>query len=149
MKTERIINTYCRIYGVKSPKIEVTTKEYFVTISADGSGVLSICKPSVLLGRIVGSALKRGAVLYVKNDLVTSITWSNWREIWSKLFTTKVRKTAPEPNVLRPYKSEMFETMQQKGARKKPAKRGFERTFKSNTAMNLLGLPTIKRQRIS
>ncbi len=149
MKAQKIIDNYCSLYGTIAPKVDLGEKQYFVTISPNGSNVLSIHKPSKLLGQIVGSAMKRGTVLYVQNNWVTPITWENWKSIWNKLFTQKARKTAPVPNVLRPYKSEIFETMQQKSSPKKPPKHGFERTYVANKSMNLLGTSTIQHNAIS
>ena len=142
MKIQDITDNYCRLYGVDAPKINVTETQYFVTISSIGSSVLPLHKPSKLLGQVIGGALKRGTVLYVNNGRDTLITWDNWKTIWGKLFTTKPRKnSAPEPNTVHPYKSQMFEEGQNKRRSKKPARKGFECTFRANTNMNLLGLP--------
>ena len=48
---------------------------------------------------------------------------------------------APEPDPTRPYKSEMFEMMQQEYQPQKPQKHGFTRTFIANQSMNQLGHP--------
>ena len=97
------------------------------------------------MGQVIGGALKRGIVLYVNNGRDTLVTWDNWKIIWGKLFATKPRKNnLPEPNTLRPYKSEVFEDGQHKRRSKKPARHGFERSFNANTSMNLLGLPRFK-----
>ena len=145
MKIQDIIDNYCRLYKVDSPTINVSKMQYFVTISPNGSSVLSLHNSSKLLGQIVGNALKRGTVIYMNNGVYTLVTWENWKSIWSKLFATTSRKnSAPEPNVVRPYKSEMFEEGQTKRRNKKPAKKGFECTFRSNTTMNLFGVPRFK-----
>lgn len=133
MKTQKILDNYCRLYGVTMPEIDPTQTHYFVTFSADGARVLHIHKPSELLGRIVCGAMKRGTVLYVHNGWVKPLTWETWKQTWVKLFAPKPHKNnAPEPNTSRPYKSEIFETMKQKRAHKKPQKRGFERGFIAN-----------------
>lgn len=145
MKIQDITDKYCRLYGVDTLKINVSETQYFVTISAIGSSVLPLHKPSKLLGQVIGGAMKRGVVLYVNNGRNTLITWDNWKSIWSKLFTAKPRKkSAPEPNRSRPCRSQIFEDAQQQRRRKKPAKHGFERTFRANTSMNLLELPRFK-----
>lgn len=139
MKVQKIIDNYCRLYGATMPEIDYSQTQYFVTFSPDGAGVLYLHKPSALLGRIIGEAMKRGTVLYVHNGWVKPLTWETWKETWAKLFAPKPRKnTAPEPNTSRPYRSEIFETMKQKRAPKKPQRHGFECTFNANTSMNLL-----------
>ena len=145
MKIQQILDNYCHLYGVNAPCIDYAETQYFVTISTDYTSVLSLRKPSKLLGQIVGNAMRRGVVLYVKNGRATLLLQENWRGLWAKLFATKSRtNNTPEPNISRPYKSEIFKTMQQPRARKKPAKHGFECTYRANTSMNLLGIPNIR-----
>lgn len=142
MKTQKILDNYCRLFGVTMPEIEPTQTHYFVTFSADGVGVLYMHKPSALLGRIVGEAMKRGTVLYVHNGWVKPLTWETWKQTWAKLFAPKARKTAPEPNTSpAPYRSEIFALVQPKRQHKKPQKHGFERTFSANQSMHLLSQP--------
>lgn len=142
MKTHKILDNYCRLFGVTMPEIEPTQTHYFVTFSADGVGVLYMHKPSALLGRIVGGAMKRGTVLYVHNGWVKPLTWETWQKTWKKLFAPKSRKSSmPMPNRERVYRSEIFETMQPKRPAKKARKGGFECTYKANTSMNLLSHP--------
>ena len=144
MKAQYIIDNYCRLYGVTMPKIDFTLTDYFVTFSADGVQVLYLQKSSALLGKIVGGAMKRGTVLYVHNGWVKPLTWETWKQTWAKLFAPKPRKTAPVPNRVRAYKSEIFETMQQKRMPQKPQRRGFECTFSANQTMNLLTPPLLR-----
>ena len=145
MKIQNIIDNYCRLYGITMPVLNLAQTQYFVTISPDGSVVLPLNKPSKLLGQVIGRAMKRGTVLYVNNGRETLITWGNWKNIWNKLFSPKPRKNnTPEPNTLHPYKSEIFEAMQQKRGHKKYQKQGFECTYRANTSMNLFGVPTFK-----
>lgn len=139
MKTSNIIDNYCqRYYKVKPPEINYAAPQYFVTISPEGAGVLYLHKDATpLLGRIVSEAMKRGTVLYVHNGWVTPLLWEKWSQTWERFFAPKKQKDkAPKPNYMRPYKSEIFEEMQQKRAPKKPQKHGFERTFAANQAIN-------------
>lgn len=138
MKPYKIIDNYCRLYGVTMPEIDYTETQFFATISPAGAQVMYLRKPSKLLGRVVGEAMKRGTVLYVHNGWVKVLTWENWKKTWNKLFAPKERNNRPEPKTARPYKSEIFETMQQPRRPKKPQKHGFERTFTANNNMNLL-----------
>lgn len=143
MQAQKILDNYCRLYGVTMPIIDPTQTEYFVTISHDAAGVLYLHKASKLLGRIVGGAMRKGIVLLVRNGWVTLLTYDKWRQTWTKYFATKPRKKAIEPNTTpATYRSEIFETMQTKRAPKKPSKRGFERTYNANTAMNYLSTST-------
>ena len=141
MKPHKIIDNYCRLYGVTMPEIDYSQTQYFVTFSPDGAGVLYLHKASKLLGRVVGQAMKRGTVLYVHNGWVTPLTWENWEKTWARLFVPKRRNNTPEPNRVRPYQSEIFEAMKQSRPHKKPRKHGFERTFSANRSMNLLTSP--------
>lgn len=144
MKAQKILDNYCRLYGVTMPEIDVTQMDYFVTISPDGASVYPH-KASKLLGRIIGEAMKRGTVLYVRNGWVTPLTWEKWNQTWAKFFAPKPRKNnAPVPNKVRPYKSEIFETMQHKRPRKKPQSHGYERTSIANLSMNALAHPLSK-----
>lgn len=141
MKTQKILDNYCRLYGVTMPEIKGAETHYFVTISADGTGVLYPHKASKLLGQIVCGAMKRGTVLYVHNGWVKPLTWETWKETWMKLFAPKPRKTSPVPTHVQSYRSEIFETMQPKRPVKKARKCGFEGTFNANSSMNLLSQP--------
>lgn len=144
MKTQKILDNYCRLYGATMPEINRAQTHYFVTISADGVGVLYLHKASKLLGQIVGRAMKNGTVLYVHDGWVKPLTWETWKQTWEKLFAPKPRKNnAPEPNTTKPYKSEIFETMKQKRNPKKPQNHGFERGFIANQSMNLLTPATL------
>ena len=138
MKPYKIIDNYCRLYGVTAPEIDYSETQFFVTISPAGAQVMCLRKPSGLLGRSVCEAMKRGTVLYVHNGWVKPLLWENWSQTWQRLFTPKKRNNHPEPNTVRPYKSEIFETMKQPRRNKKPRKHGFERTFTANQSMNLL-----------
>lgn len=148
MKVSQIIDNYCqRYYKVKPPEINYAAPQYFVTISPEGAGVLYLHKDATpLLGRVVCEAMKRGTVLYVHNGRVAPLLWEKWSQTWERFFAPKKKNKAPEPNYMRPYKSEIFEEMQLKRAPKKPQKHGFERTFAANKAMNLLGHPLSKIQ---
>lgn len=146
MQTQKILDKYCRLYGVTMPIIDQTQTEYFITISADTASVLYLHKASKLLGRIVGGAMRKGIVLFVRNGWVTPLTYETWSKTWAKLFAPKERNNLPAPNRERPYRSEIFETMQTKRAPKKPSKRGFERTYNANTSMNAFASPTAGMQ---
>lgn len=139
MKPHKIIDNYCRLYGITMPEIDYSKTQYFVAIAADRTEVMRYGKPSRLLGRIVCEAIKRGTVLYVHNGWVKVLTWENWPQIWERLFAPKERDTRPEPNTVRPYHSEIFEQAQQPRPSKKPQKHGFRRTFNANFAMSLYG----------
>lgn len=144
MKPYTIIDNYCRFYGITAPEIDYTEARVFVAISPAGAHVLYLRRPSKLLGRIVCEAMKRGTVLYIHNGWVKPLLWDQWSQTWERLFVPKTSKSkAPSPNYVRPYKSEIFETMQQPRRPKKPRKHGFERTFTANQSMNMLtgGLP--------
>lgn len=142
MKTQKILDNYCRLYGVTMPEIKGAETHYFVTFSPDGADVLYMHKPSALLGRIVGGAMKRGTVLYVHNGWVKPLTWETWKQTWAKLFAPKPRKKqTPALDRSAPYRSEIFETMQPKRPAKKARKCGFERTYNANASMNLLSHP--------
>lgn len=150
MKFQQIIDNYCRLHGTTTPKLDLKQTQYFITICADGSRVLPLHQSSQILGKIVSAALKRGTVLYVKNNWVTPITWENWKETWNALFAPKERKNnAPKPNRVRPYKSEIFELMQTKRRYKKPQKCGFQRAENATRGMDLLATPTFTREAIS
>lgn len=138
MKPYKIIDNYCQLYGVTMPEIDYCETRFFVTISSGGAQVMYLREPSRLLGRVVGEAMKRGTVLYVHNGWVKVLTWENWQKTWDNLFAPKKPNKNPEPNTIRPFKSEIFETMKQPRAHKKPRKHGFERTYKANHAMTLL-----------
>lgn len=138
MKTLQVIENYCRLYKVDSPDISTQEKQFFVTISPAGSNVFYLHNSPKLLGQIIGSAMKRGTVLYVRYKKVTPVTWENWKWFWNRFFAPKVRDCAPKPNYSRPYKSEIFEDAQQRNLRKKPQKHGFISTFIANESMNLL-----------
>lgn len=141
MKPHKIIDNHCRLYGIPMPVIDYSETQYFVTISSDGASVLYLRKPSKLLGRVVCAAMKRGKVLYVRNGWVTLLTWENWKHTWERLFAQKKRDNRPEPNRVRPYKSEIFETMQHPRTPEKPQKQGFRRTYSANLSLELLGSP--------
>ena len=139
MKTQNIIDNYCRLYGVTMPEIDYAKTQYFVTISPDGAGVLYPRKASKLLGQVVGNAMKRGTVLYVNNGWGTLLTWEKWKRTWERLFAPQQPKSnAPEPDKSRPGRSEIFEAGQAKRPHKKPQKHGFKRTDAANFSMNLL-----------
>lgn len=139
MKPYQIIDNYCRLYGVTMPEIDYSETRFFVAISSGGAQVMYLREPSKLLGRIVCEALKRGTVLHVHNGWVQPLLWEHWNQTWKRLFAPKTpRSKAPSPDFTRPYKSEIFETMQQPRRPKKPFKHGFERTFAANQSMNLL-----------
>ena len=147
MKTQQVIENYCRLYHVSSPEVNMQEVQYFVTISPDGAEVFNLRKSSKILGQIIGAAMKRGTVLYVCHKKIDPVTWENWKWFWNVFFAPKVRNRLPSPNHSRPYKSEMFEEGQQKSVRKKPQKRGYECTFIANKSMNLLTphrIPSIK-----
>lgn len=151
MKPYKIIDNYCRLYGVTAPVIDYSQTRFFVTISPAGAQVMRLREPSRLLGRVVGEAMKRGTVLYVHNGWVKPLLWEKWKQTWDRLFAPKTQKSkAPSPNIVRPYKSEIFETMQQPRRPRKPRKHGFERTFTANQSMNLLtgSLPGIRVESI-
>lgn len=139
MKPHQIIGNYCQLYGVTVPEIDYSETQFFVAIAAGRTKVMRYRKPSALLGRVVCEAMKRGVVLYVHNGWVKLLTWESWPKTWAKLFVPKKRDTRPEPNTVRPYRSEMFEQGRQERPRKKPQKHGFLRTFNANFAMNLYG----------
>lgn len=140
MKPYKIIDNYCRLYGVSAPVIDYSQPQFFVTISPAGAKVMCLREPSRLLGRVVCEAMKRGTVLYVHNGWVKPLLWEKWNQTWERLFAQKNTKSkAPSPKTTRPYKSEIFKTMQQTRRPKKPRKHGFERTFTANQSMNLLG----------
>lgn len=140
MKPYKIIDNYCRLYGVSAPVIDYSQPRFFVTISPAGAQVMYLRERSRLLGRVVCEAMKRGTVLYVHNGWVKPLLWENWNQTWERLFAQKnTISKAPSPNSTRPYKSEIFATMQQPMRPKKPRKHGFERTFAANQSMNLLG----------
>ncbi len=142
MKPHKIIDNYCRLYGVTMPVIDHSQTQYFVTFSpGEGARVLYLHKASKLLGRVVGRAMKRGTVLWVHNGCVRPLTWENWQTTWARLFVPKRRNNAPEPNRVRPRKSDVFETMKQPRVAKKPQKHGFERTFTANHAIESLSHP--------
>ena len=142
MKYQKILDNYCRLYGITMPKIDPTQTHYFVTLSADGAGVLYMHKSSELLGRIVCGAMKRGTVLYVQNGWVKPLTWETWKQTWAKLFAPKPRKrSTPAIDRSASYRSEIFETMQPKRPAKKARKCGFERTYNANASMNVLSHP--------
>lgn len=138
MKPYKVIDNYCRLYGVTMPEIDYSETQFFITISPDLAQVMYVRKPSKLMGRVVCEAMKRGTVLYVHNGWANVLTWEDWKKTWSRLFAPKKRNNDPEPNKSRPYKSEIFETMQQSRRYKKPQKHGFERTFSANVNMNRL-----------
>lgn len=120
------------------PEIDYSETRFFVTISSGGAQVMYLREPSRLLGRVVGGAMKRGTVLYVHNGWVKALTWENWQKTWYNLFAPKKPNKNPEPNKIRPFKSEIFNIMRQPRCPKKPRKYGFERTFTANQSMNLL-----------
>lgn len=138
MKPQKIIDNYCRFYGVTMPALDLAETQYFVTISPAGAEVLYLRKPSKLLGRVVGEAMKRGTVLSVHNGWVTLLTWEQWGKTWHKFFEPQKRNTAPVPNWVRPFRSEIFESAQQKRPYKNPRKQGFSRTAIANHAMELI-----------
>lgn len=139
MKLSQIIGNYCQLYGAPMPEIDYSETRFFVAIAASRTEVMRYRQSSRLLGRIVCEAMKRGIVLYVHNGWVKVLTWENWKKTWDKLFAPKKRDKHPEPNTVRPYRSEIFEQGQQERPRKKPQKHGFLRTFSANFAMNLYG----------
>lgn len=142
MNPHRIIDNYCRHFKVAPPEIDYLETQFFVTISPAGARVLYMHKASKLLGRIVCEAMKQGTVLYVHNGWVKLLLWERWNQTWEQLFAPKTSKSkAPSPNFVRPYKSEIFEQMQQPRQPKKPCKHGFERTFTANQALNNLPSP--------
>ncbi len=141
MKPQIIIDNYCRLHGVAVPALDHSATQYFVTISPAGARVLYPRGASKILGRVVGEAMKRGTVLHVRNGWVTPLTWEGWKQTWERLFAPKARNKGSEPNRVRPYVSEIFETMKQPGAAKKPRQRGFERTELANRAITMLSNP--------
>ena len=142
MNTHKIIAEQCRLYGVSMPEIDYSQTQFFVTISSSGASVIYLREPSVLIGRIIGNSMKLGTVLHVRNGWTKTLTWENWKKTWAKLFEQKATDRKPEPNKVRPYKSEIFDTMKQPRSHKKPQKRGFERTFTANRALDLLSAGT-------
>ena len=141
MKPQTIIDNYCRLNGVAVPVADRSETRYFVAISSDGVRVLYLRNAPKLLGRVVCEAMKRGTVLLVENGWVTPLTWENWGLTWERLFAPKARNKTPRPERARSYRSEMFESMRQQRAPKKPRKRGFERTETANRAIELLSGP--------
>lgn len=138
MKAQQVIENYCSLYHVDTPKINIQEVRYFVTISPGRSDVLYLHKPSKLLGQIIGAAMKRGTVLYICHGKVIPITWENWKQIWDTLFAQKARDHSPVPNFSRPYKSKIFEELQQKDVYRKPQKRSIASVYTNNKSMDLL-----------
>lgn len=141
MKPHKIIDNYCRLYGATAPPIDYSKTQIFVAISPGTANAFYLHKPSKLIGQIVGSAMKRGTVLYVHNGWVSPLTWETWERTWEKCFTPKRKDKSPRPNGTSPYKSEIFETMKQERIPKKPRRNGFKRTFTANKAMNAMESP--------
>lgn len=147
MKTQQVIENYCHLYKANPPEVNMQEVRYFITISSGHSNVFYPRKPSKLLGQIIGSAMRRGTVLYICRKKVILVTWENWKWFWNVFFAPKVRNNAPEPNYTRPYKSEIFEEAQHKRLYRKPQKHGNECTFVANKSINLLTparIPSIK-----
>lgn len=146
MKAQKIIDNYCRLYGITTPAIDYNQTQYFVTISPAGANVLHLQKSTRLLGQVIGAAMKRGTVLHIHNGWVAPLTWEKWKQTWGRFFAPKPRKSyAPQPDLTRPYKSEMFEEMRQEHRPyHKPQKHGFSRTFSANQIMDSLGHPSFK-----
>lgn len=139
MKPHKIIDNYCRLYGVPVPDIDYSKTRFFVIINSGGASVRYYGSAPQLLGRVIGHAMKNGTVLYVNSGSVTTLLWENWKKTWERLFAPKKKEKAPLPNYERPYHSEIFERMKQTRNHKKPRKHGFERTFSANKSMNSFG----------
>lgn len=135
MKNQKVIDSYCRMYGAKLPKVNIQEVQYFVIISIGKADILYLRKSSKLLGQIIGASLKHCVVLYISHNKMIQVTWDNWKLIWNTLFAPKIRKHDPEPNNLRPYKSKIFEDAQKQDLYIKPHKCGFNCSFEANKSM--------------
>ncbi|MFR9543028.1 MAG: hypothetical protein SNJ29_13700 [Rikenellaceae bacterium] len=134
------IKNYCQIYGVTVPQCGTSNSAYFVAIDTSEARVYPY-KQSKLLGQVIGSAMKRGVVFYVRDGWVKPLIWEEWRGFWSRHFAPQKHKNnnLPEPYRAPKYKRSAFD--EGKGARQseKPSKRGFETTYTANTNLYRLG----------
>lgn len=65
MKIRKIIDNYCRLYGVTMPEIDYGEPQYIVTISPDGCGRFVPAKeshPALGASRGCGNEARHGAV---------------------------------------------------------------------------------------
>ena len=143
MKTEQIIGNYCRLYKTDAPTIGAYQTEYFVTINLLEARVLPYhC--SAALGRVVCEAMKRGTVLYVRNGIVTPLSWGHWKKFWSDKFEAKPKKkkkALPSPCYEKKKERSIFDEMLPTRSRKKCRGSGFERTYNAFVNTNRMGTP--------
>ncbi len=138
MNVQQVIGNYCRVYGASEPELDREAKRFFVTVSFGEANVFRWRVNSVLLGKIIGSEMKRGVVLLVEGHGITPVTWETWAEVWRRFFAPRRKDRNPSPNRERPPKAGIFRLMQQERPSRKPQKHGFERTHIANLSMNYL-----------
>ncbi len=138
MNVQQVIGNYCRVYGASEPEMDREAKRFFVTVSIGEAKVFPWRENSVLLGKIIGSEMKRGIVLLVEGSRVSPVTWEKWAEVWQRFFAPKRKDKNPSPNRERVPKAGIFQLMQQERQPRKPQKHGFERTHIANLSMNYL-----------
>ncbi len=145
MKPSKIIDNYCRLYGVTMPSLDLSQTEYFVMIDSSEARIRTYQR-STLLGQIVCSAMKRGVVLHVRNGWVKPIEWDTWKEFWSRYFAPKKResKNIPEPYRAKRKEPSMFDEGMQSRPSKKPKKGSAEFSHRANLNLHLMGsyIPT-------
>ena len=138
MNVQQVIGNYCRVYGAREPEMDRKVKRCFVVVSIGEAKVFPWWENSVLLGKIIGSEMKRGIVLLVEGRRITPVTWEKWAEVWQRFFAPKRKDKNPSPNRERPPKAGIFQLMQQARPSRRPQKHGFERTYIANLSMNYL-----------
>ncbi|MFR9543004.1 MAG: hypothetical protein SNH27_13215, partial [Rikenellaceae bacterium] len=110
-------------------------------IDSDGASVMTY-RRSKLLGQVVCSAMKRGAVFYVNNGIIVSLNWDMWKGFWNRHFAPQSRNNnLPEPCIAKRPKRSMFDEGKGERSRKKAKKGGFEMTHRSNINLNRMGTP--------
>ncbi len=144
-KNVAVINFYCQKYGITMPESEEqnilemlrNNIRFCVFIDKSGINLLRIHERSVLIGKIVGARVKRGAVLFFHDGTYRVVTRENWNKTW-KMLIPKPERIVDDRIIVPIRKRTMFDDALPERPQKKMAKRGFSRTNSANRSMDRL-----------
>ncbi len=145
-ETVEYVGYYCQLFGVTMPDCDLSQGDFFLLFSPSEVRVLDN-RRSKLLGQIVGSAMKSGVVLHLRDGVAKGLEWDTWRAFWRDNFApvVKARKNRdPEPYTPPRKKrgeENVFQIMQGRRSKKRPQSHGYERTYIANKSMDLYGTP--------
>lgn len=146
------IKLNCNCYGITVPEniasqcVEISQKNIpsFICISSSNISIFQLEKRSKLMGKIIGHYVKNGTVLYFHDCTYRTITPENWYKTWD-IITRETTATADDRQFVPVRKRSMLDECMPDNLHKKPAKRGFSRTYEANMRMSQMNGAFIAR----